>query len=100
MVAPKYTPDEIREHLDSSSRGPFREVLARFLDCSPSDQAIQEQAEKHPDRWSQSLAIVARLAGYNEKLEVEGSIAHRISHLSDSELQERIKALSPDLENG
>lgn len=89
---PKLTSDEIREHLENSSRGPFRELLARFLTCAPSDEAIAEQAEKHPDRWSQCLAIVSRLSGYTEKLEVEGNIVHDISKLSDLELTLLIKA--------
>ena len=100
MGSPRYTSSEIREHLDNLSRGPFREVMARFLDCAPSDSAIAEQAEKHPDRWAQSAAIIARLSGYTEKLEVEGSIVHKISDLSDSALLERIKALATQVENG
>ncbi len=94
---PQLTPDEIREHLENSSRRPFREVLARFLECAPSDEAIAAQAEAHPDRWSQSLAIVSRLAGYTEKLEVEGSITHNISSLSDLELQIKLDALIKEM---
>ncbi len=82
---PQLTGDEVRDHLENSSRRPFREVLARFLECAPSDEAIAAQAEAHPDRWSQSLAIVARLSGYTEKL-------------SDLELQLRIAELSSKME--
>ena len=95
---PQLTGDEVRDHLENSSRRPFREVLARFLECAPSDEAIAAQAEAHPDRWSQSLAIVARLSGYTEKLEIEGSISHNINGLSDLELQLRIAELSSKME--
>lgn len=68
-------------------------MLARLLDNAPSDEAIAGQAERNPDRWAQTVALIARLGGFNEKLEVEGSITHKINDLSDAELQSRIAAL-------
>ena len=50
-------------------------------------------AERNPDRWGQLLAIVARLAGYSDKLEVEATIQARISTMSDAELTAQIEAL-------
>ena len=99
MTCPRYKPEELREHLNSLHRGPFRELLARFLECGPSEEAITEQAEKHPDRWAQSLAIVARLGGFNEKLEVEGTLTHKVADMSDLELKIRIEALASQLGN-
>lgn len=90
--APQYDPRETRELVENLSRRPFRTVLARLLDNAPSDEAIGEQAERNPDRWAQTVALIARLGGYNEKLEVEGSIALKINDLSDAELQAQLDA--------
>lgn len=57
-------------------------------------------AEKNPDRWAQMLAIVARLGGYNDKLEVEGSITTRASQLSDAELEALITAKLREMGSG
>lgn len=72
------------------SRQPFQEVLAEFLRCAPTASAILDAARKSPDRWTQALSILARLAGYHEKLEIEG-IA-RVTTMSDSEIDARIAA--------
>jgi len=47
-------------------------VLGRYLQATPDLEALAAQAEKFPDRWAQGLAIAGRLAGYTEKLEIEG----------------------------
>lgn len=86
VTCPKTDSATLHAELENLSRGPFRRVLAKLLENAPSASAISEQAEKHPDRWGQLTAIIARLGGYNEKLEVEGSLNLRIQGLSDSEL--------------
>ena len=78
---------QIEAELENLSRRPFRRILAKLLENAPSDEAIEKQAEAHPDRWGQTTALIARLGGYNEKLEVEGSLNLKIQSLSDSELQ-------------
>lgn len=96
--APQLDPETVRAQLDCLSRQPFRDLLARFLLAAPSAGAIVEQAEKHPDRWAQSTAIVGRLAGFTEKLEVEGTLTHKIQDLSDVQLQARLAALTAQLD--
>ena len=90
---PQLDGQQISEQLENLSRRPFRTVLAKLLDCAPSAEAITNQAERNPDRWAQTVALIARLSGYNEKLEVEGSLTMRISDLSDAELQAQLAAL-------
>ena len=85
-ASPKLDGQQIAAELENLSRGPFRRILAKLLECAPSDNAISSQAEKNPDRWAQTVALIARLGGYNEKLEVEGSLNLKVQQLSDSEL--------------
>lgn len=51
-------------------RGGFRKELARLLDIKPSNEALQEFADKYPDKWAQTLTMLAGLAGFHAKLEV------------------------------
>lgn len=90
--------EEIERELELATRVPFRHVLARLLNLAPSDDAIGRIAEKNPDRWAQTLAIVGRLAGYSEKLEVEDSREMRLRKLSDMELEMRLAALEGAVE--
>jgi hypothetical protein len=98
MGAPQIDPATIAQQLANLSRSPFRDQVLKFLINAPSDQAIAFLAEKNPDRWAQALAIVARLGGYNEKLEVEASVSMSINAMSDAELAAEIAALKPSLD--
>lgn len=100
MKGPALDQAEVRKHLQQQNRQPFRDLLALVLDCHPSSTAMKGIAEKNPDRWAQMLAIVARLGGYNDKLEVEGSITTRASQLSDAELEALITAKLREMGSG
>ena len=52
---------------------------------------MQAYAERHPDRWGQLVTMVAKLAGYHERLEVESSHSVALRQLSDSELMGRLQ---------
>lgn len=78
--------EKILAQFQMKSREPFQELLATILQCKPSVEALKAHAEKSPDRWSQTLSIVAKLAGYNDKLEIEGSLVARAVSMSDAEL--------------
>ena len=80
------------------SRAPFRRILSRYVQAAPALEALAAQADKFPDRWAQGLAISGRLAGYSEKLEIEGSVdVHHLHHLSDLELELHIHELEAKL---
>ena len=98
MAAPQLDPEEIARQLNAMNRQPFRDLLARFLRCAPSDEAIERLAERNPDRYAQALAIVGRLGGFNEKLELEGTLTHNLSQLSDAELLARMASLQGQLD--
>ena len=98
MTQPHSDPELIKKQLDARSRGPFRDVLAKLLANAPSEEAISKQAEAHPDRWGQTTAMIARLSGYTEKLELEGSIDLHIQSLSDSALERLVTELQRQLD--
>lgn len=94
MTAPRTPEESIKEQIQALSRKPFRDLVVTALASSPTQGAIEALAEKHPDRYGQYLAIVARLGGFNERLEVEGSLTTTISTLSDAELAARVAAFN------
>jgi len=98
-TAPKFDGEYIATELENMSRGPFRRVLAKLLENAPTSEAIAAQAEKNPDRWAQTTALIARLGGYNERLEVEGTLNLKIQTLSDSELALELEKLQHTLDN-
>jgi len=77
-------------------RDPFRNELVKVLTASPNKKAIKEFASKYPDRWAQTVAILARLSGFNEQIEVlkDVHIELQIKTMSDSELEDKIKDLA------
>jgi hypothetical protein len=98
-TAPKFDGEYIATELENMSRGPFRRVLAKLLENAPTSEAIAAQAERNPDRWAQTTALIARLGGYNERLEVEGTLNLKIQTLSDSELALELEKLQRTLDN-
>ena len=88
---------EIRKHLDRLTRSPFREELAKVLGHAPTADAIENYANKYPDRWGQLVAILSRLSGYTPELKVEGTIHHRVEALSDYQILKKIKELEHEL---
>ena len=92
--------EHLENMLSSLSREPFTQELARFLISSPAQAKIREFAEKYPDRWAQAVAILARLTGYSEKIDVDvsGTIRH-VRELSDVDLAKRLEQIESDLQS-
>ncbi len=87
---PQLDGDEIAGAISRLSREPFQEVLTHLLEARPDREAVHQFAKRYPDRWAQAVAILARLGGYHDKLEVETNITVNLSRLSDMELMERL----------
>jgi len=78
--------EKIETDIQNLCRSPFRAELSRILGCQPDQDSIQAFAKKHVDRFYQSVAIMGRLAGFSDKLEVEGNLSMKIKQMSDMEL--------------
>ena len=95
---PKLSSSEIADHLDRLSRQPFSDVLVSLLASQPTPNQIKKWASKYIDRWMQSVSMAAKLAGYNEKIEVNNTFIS-IKNISDMELNERIARIEQQLSN-
>ena len=78
--------EKIEADIQNYSRAPFRTELARILGCQPDEASVQTFAKKHVDRFYQSIAILGRLAGFSDKIEVDGNLSLKLNQLSDSQL--------------
>ena len=89
LIKPEEMPSRILDELDAKSRGPFRRRLAVCLETFPTPEALQAFANKHPDRHAQTLAILARLSGFSDKIEIDARLALDLHSMSDAELYQR-----------
>ena len=96
---PLSTRDEIMEVLMRYSREPFMQALAEVMECRPDKEDLMRFASKSPDRFFQAVAILARLSGFTEKLEVTHNIHARVSTMSDAELDAELEALVIDVDS-
>lgn len=67
-----------------------------YLDAPPTEESIQDVANRSPDKWMQAVTMIAKLAGYSEQISLDHTHRHFVTLLecSDAELMERLtKAL-------
>ena len=93
----RQTAEEIREHLNNYRRDPFQNELSKLLSNSPNPSSIKAFANKSPDRWAQSIAIMAKCAGFHERLEVDIKFKP-LTALADSELRNMLQELNRKLD--
>lgn len=83
--------DAVLSEIRELQRDPFSRLLGRLMDAVPTDTQLRRWAQEHPDRLISSIGTIAKLAGYQEKMEVNKNIHLLISHMSDAELLDEIK---------
>lgn len=96
MRRPRVDGDKIREQVLHYLREPFQNELAKLLMNAPNEGAIQKFANKAPDRYMQALTICSKLAGYQDKIEVDVNIK-ALTQLADTELRSLLKDLTRQL---
>lgn len=84
------TRSEIEVELARLSRSPFRRILADVMGCAPSLKAMTRLAENKPEKYFQSLALIAQLAGYNKEVTVEHTGTVMVGNLNDTDLNARM----------
>jgi hypothetical protein len=80
------------------SRAPFRQILAEMLGCKPDIASLQDFANRQPDRWAQSVAIMAKNAGYEQKQTVEHNHSILLAQMSDAQLFAELRKSEQELE--
>lgn len=100
---PQLDGDEIALAVSKLSREPFQEVLTLLIEAAPDLDDVHAFAKRYPDRWAQAVAILARLGGYHEKLQIDATVTLDVARMSDAELlqglaeaDERLAALEAD----
>jgi hypothetical protein len=77
--------------LEQRDPEPFRQLLAESIGCDATPEALHAFANKAPDRHMQRVMMLAKLAGYSEKVEVEATgligLLNRYKNMSDAELE-------------
>ncbi len=98
------TPDQIRARADklkdqfrAYSREPFIDILARLTACEPNEEALQQFANNHPDRWIAAMARLSQVAGYHERLEIKGNIVLELHSMGDAQLLEELEKVETKL---
>lgn len=81
---------EIEQELESLSRGPFKRILADYLGFSPTAAALRRFADKSPDKWANSVGILAQLAGFKKDV-VEVNNFMMIGHMDDATLYRKLQ---------
>jgi hypothetical protein len=93
-----FTGDELRSRLRQYDRAPFTEVLAKFMECMPSEAALIAFARRSPDKYISALATIQRMAGYTDKTEstLNVNLAVAVSRMSDSQLEDKLRSMGID----
>ena len=85
---------DMLQAIELGKRDHFRELLAKVLDCQPSQEAIKKAANKNPVAFFNSLKTVSELAGYQTgSTEVHNNVLVNISGMSDSALMAELEKL-------
>lgn len=93
-----FTGDELRSRLRQYDRAPFTELLAKFMECMPSEAAIMSFARRAPDKYIQALSTIQRMSGYTDKTEatLNVNLAVAVARMSDSQLEDKLRQLGID----
>jgi hypothetical protein len=92
------TPAEqlLYQYIGTFSRDPFKQLLARVMNCAPDRDSLEAFAKRNPDRWIKGVADLARLSGYADKIEIETTV--NINLMSDSEVERKLLEITRMLE--
>ncbi len=93
----KLSKEIIEKHLENLSRIPFKSILATLLKCEPTADEVKKFAAKWPDRYAQTVTQFAKLSGFPDRLEIQGSFSTDISQMSDMELLQKMAELEDKL---
>lgn len=90
--APMFSGEQLRERLREYDREPFLDLLAVFLECAPTPNAVRQHANRNPHLYANALGHLGKLAGFADRREIEHTGKVDLHHLSDSELEDRLRA--------
>lgn len=84
--------NRLTNELRRQARDPFRRAIMRLLAYRPSAEALQNFANKYPDKWASAVNALAPLAGFEKGINVTLRLVP-VDQMSDRDLlDEFIKA--------
>jgi hypothetical protein len=92
-MKPMFNADHLRQQLRMYDRTPFMDVLQVFLNSMPSVEAIENFADRYPDKWAQAIGQIAKTAGFTEKKELTVDLLVGIREMSDSAIEDKLREL-------
>ena len=92
-----FTGDELRKRLRLYDRQPFIELLAAWLECAPTMEAVHAFAVRSPDKYATAITQIARVAGYTEKTESTHNINVNVGQMSDSQIEDQLRQMQRKL---
>jgi Arc/MetJ family transcription regulator len=87
---------ELVKELTKMERSPYRRALQRILGFRPTAEALQNFANKSPDKWAQAVTMLAGLAGYEKGVNVTLTV-RPVHQMTDAELLEENRKLTEEL---
>jgi hypothetical protein len=88
---------ELLDEFQRFSRGPFVEILSELVHGIPTPENLATFASEHPDKWVNAIKTMANLAGYHDKLEIEGNISLDINKMGDAQLLAKLDELGEQI---
>jgi hypothetical protein len=88
---PLWNAKQLRERLSQYDRTPFLDVLAIWMECTPTPQTIMAFADKYPDRFIKAMTDLGRLSGFAEKRELDVNLSAQVHQMSDSQLEDKLR---------
>ena len=95
----EFTAAELLGEFQALSRLPFIEVLSELMEGIPTVENIRIFANAHPDRWANCIKTMANLAGYHDKLEVQGNLGLDVNKLGDAQLMAKLEELGAQIKS-
>lgn len=87
----------VEKELVRFDRGSFRKELARLLNIRPTTEALKAFANKHPDKWAQTVTMLANLSGFHQGVNVFVSGGVDPSQMTDVALIAEVRRLSGEV---
>ena len=86
------------ESLARGERDAFHRILADFIACAPKIEDLLKWAAKNPDRWMYTMRLLGQMAGFSDKVELNGNLLAQIGRLPDAELMRRLAEKEKQIE--
>jgi len=90
-IRPLWDGEQLRQKLQAYDRTPFLDLLALFMECTPTPQTIMAFADKYPDRFIAAMSSLGKMGGFSERREIDVNMQQSVAKMSDSQLEDKLR---------